>query len=218
MTDPPQESSTDAPPEADSPSDAPPPQLAAGGGKLQFAPPDAPTAPLPPREKRPPPQPTLRCPFCSGRRFDFGRDLYAGAEALLYCRRTPAPGRRPEEVLSLPMKAAVCLDCGYVATMVDIAQLNAPIRKPGEAAVLGQTARAPGPDRSPAEKAAEALGMLERVDADAADALSRMNEQAIDEAIGPVEAERQAGGTRQQQAPTQGGLGGKSIFQFETED
>ena len=148
MTDQLQEPNNDASPEADSPSDAPPPGLAAGGGKLQFAPPDAPTAPLPPREKRPPPQPTLRCPFCSGRRFDFGRDLYAGAEALLYCRRTPAPGRRPEDVLSLPMKAAVCLDCGYVATMVDIAHLNAPIRKPGEAAVLGQTADAPGDARA----------------------------------------------------------------------
>jgi len=82
-----------------------------------------------PTPKTPIPQPNLRCPFCSGTRFDFGRDIYAGPDQILYCRKSPPPGHRPDPELSLPMKGAVCLDCGYVAMMVSIEQLRAPIHK-----------------------------------------------------------------------------------------
>jgi len=52
----------------------------------------------------------------------------------MYCRKTPRPGERPDEDLSLRMKGAVCLDCGYVAMMVSVEELRAPIRKPVAAA------------------------------------------------------------------------------------
>lgn len=118
----------------------------------------APNAPRPPR------QPSLVCPFCKGQRFDFGRDLYAGGEMLHYCRKTPATGQRPDDRLSLPMMGAVCLDCGYVATMVDIARLYAPIRR--AASVASQRPSSPKSGaaahlaKSPTDAAAAALGKL----------------------------------------------------------
>jgi len=105
------------------------------------------------------PQPVLRCPFCGGRRFDFGRDVFAGPEQLMYCRKTPPPGQRPEKLISLPMKGAVCLTCGYVAMMVDINQVHTPIRRPGDAAAaLARNAGAAAHlARSPTDEAAQAL-------------------------------------------------------------
>ena len=91
-------------------------------------------------------QPNLKCPFCSGKRFDFGRDVYAGSDQLLYCRKSPPPGQRPDPKVNLPMKGAVCLDCGYVVMMVSVEKLRAPIRKARQAA---------GP--SPEEEAIQAL-------------------------------------------------------------
>jgi len=95
-------------------------------------------------EGRPPPtqrpeqrQPSLKCPFCSGKRFDFGRDIYAGPDQVMYCRKSPAPGERPDGELSLRMKGAVCLDCGYVAMMVSLEDLRAPIRRAAGAAASG---------------------------------------------------------------------------------
>jgi len=107
-------------------------------------------------------KPTLKCPFCSGKRFDFGRDIYAGPEPLLYCRKAPRPGRAPEKGFSIPMKGAVCLDCGYVAMMVDVNQLNTPISRPTDpAAVLAHFAGAAGHlAREPEDAAAEALGKM----------------------------------------------------------
>jgi hypothetical protein len=109
--------------------------------------------------ERPPPtqrpeqrQPSLKSPSCSGKRFDFGRDIYAGPDQVLYCRKTPAPGERPDSDLSLRMKGAVCLDCGYVAMMVSVEDLRAPIRR--AAGVAG--AAAPG-GFTPEEEAVKAL-------------------------------------------------------------
>jgi hypothetical protein len=83
----------------------------------------------------------------------------------MYCRKTPAPGQPPEEQVSLPMKGAVCLDCGYVAMMVDLVQLRAPIRRRMEAASAADAlARKAGVAahlaKSPADEAAEALGKM----------------------------------------------------------
>jgi hypothetical protein len=109
-----------------------------------------------------PPQPTLKCPFCSGKRFDIGRDVFAGPDQLMYCRIAPAKGQHPKEGFSLPMKGAVCLDCGYVAMMVDINQLHAPIRRP--AGADSEPAQATGAAahlaRSPVDEAAEALARM----------------------------------------------------------
>jgi len=113
--------------------------------------------------KSPRPQPRLQCPFCGGSRFDIGRDVYAGPDQAMYCRKTPPAGERPEEGFSLPMKGTVCLTCGYVAMMVDVNQLQAPIRRPRDAAsALARRAGAAGADRSLEEEAAEALGKLSR--------------------------------------------------------
>jgi hypothetical protein len=110
----------------------------------------------------PPPQATLRCPFCGSRRFDYGREIYAGAEPTLYCRIPPTEGRRPDPNLSLPMKGAVCLGCGYVAMMLDLAQLRAPIRRSMEVAdVLAEKAGAAAHlARSGKDQAAEALARM----------------------------------------------------------
>ena len=78
--------------------------------------------------------PSLKCPFCSGKRFDFGRDIFAGPDQVMYCRKTPDPGELPDKDLSLRMKGAVCLDCGYVAMMVSVEELRAPIPRPADAA------------------------------------------------------------------------------------
>jgi hypothetical protein len=115
-----------------------------------------------PRPAERPPQPTLKCPFCSGKRFDIGRDVFAGSDQLMYCRITPAKGQHPKEGFSLSMKGAVCLDCGYVAMMVDINQLHAPIRR--LAGADSEPARATGAAahlaRSPVDEAAEALARM----------------------------------------------------------
>jgi len=113
--------------------------------------------------KSPRPQPRLQCPFCGGSRFDIGRDVYAGPDQAMYCRKTPPAGERPEEGFSLPVKGTVCLTCGYVAMMVDINQLQAPIRRPRDAvSALARQARAAAaqPARSLEDEAAEALGKL----------------------------------------------------------
>lgn len=112
-----------------------------------------------------PRQPSLQCPFCGGRRFDFGRDVYAGPDRLLYCRKSPRAGQPPEEGYSLPMKGAVCLDCGYVAMMVDLVQLHSPIRRRMDAAsatdaLARQAGAAAHLARSPEEQAAKALGKM----------------------------------------------------------
>ena len=112
-----------------------------------------------PQPAQAPPLPTLKCPFCGGKRFDYGRDIYAGAEQAMYCRETPPRGERPDSDLSLPMKGAVCLNCGYVAMMLDLAQLHAPIRRSMDVAeVLARRAGAAAHLAKPVEEeAAEAL-------------------------------------------------------------
>ena len=80
----------------------------------------------------------------------------------MYCRKKPPAGERPEEGINLPMKGAVCLDCGYVAMMVDINQLHAPVHRPQDAAAaLARRAGAAAHlARSPKDEAAEALEKL----------------------------------------------------------
>lgn len=77
----------------------------------------------------------------------------------MYCRKTPRPGERPDEDLSLRMKGAVCLDCGYVAMMVSVEELRAPIRKPVAAASAAarEAGTAAAVDLSPEEEAVKAL-------------------------------------------------------------
>jgi hypothetical protein len=108
----------------------------------------------------------LQCPFCGGSRFDDGRDVFAGLAPVVYCRR-PSRGdeRHPDGEFSLPLKGAVCLDCGFVAMMLDWKQLHSPIRRAADAAALaaGAGAETPPPPGS--------------VDAEAAEALKRMSHE-----------------------------------------
>ena len=130
------------------------------GAATKPAPPQADPESQPNGESRR--QANLRCPFCGGNHFDFGRDGYAGTSQLMYCRKTPADGEAPEKDISLPVKGAVCLDCGFVAMMVDLVQLRAPIRRRmhavGPADALARKAGAAAHlARSPTDEAAEAL-------------------------------------------------------------
>jgi len=77
----------------------------------------------------------------------------------MYCRKAPRPGEQPDKDLSLRMKGAVCLDCGYVAMMVSVEELRAPIRKPVDAASAAarEAGTAAPADWSPEEKAVKAL-------------------------------------------------------------
>jgi hypothetical protein len=61
------------------------------------------------------------------------------------------------------MKGAVCLDCGYVATMVDLKDLHTPVRRPPDAgaALSREAARASRGSRSAEEEAAEALDKMQ---------------------------------------------------------
>ena len=112
---------------------------------------DSPATPSdPPRQaelgRGAPVLPVLRCPFCGGSRFERGKDIHAGREPALYCRRSPRPGHRPNPELCPRLRGSVCLTCGYVLTMVDLAELYAHLAKP--------SAQAEGAPPRPDEQAA----------------------------------------------------------------
>lgn len=65
------------------------------------------------------PTPKLKCPFCEGEDFDQGREIYAGADHVMYCMKTPQPRSFPDPKGALKMSGAVCLSCGYVVMMID---------------------------------------------------------------------------------------------------
>ena len=69
------------------------------------------------------PTPKLKCPFCEGEDFDQGREIYAGADHVMYCMKTPQPRSFPDPKGALRMRGAVCLSCGYVVMMVDLHRL-----------------------------------------------------------------------------------------------
>ena len=84
------------------------------------------------------PTPTLKCPFCEGEDFDQGREIYAGADHVMYCMKSPQPRSFPDPKGALKMRGAVCLSCGYVVMMVDLHHLY------GTASEADDNARAPG--------------------------------------------------------------------------
>ena len=106
--------------------------------------------------------PKLKCPFCGSTKFDDGRDLVAGGQPILYCRLAPAPGRLPSLRVNLPVMASVCLDCGFVLTMVDLASLRAPLG-PGPTSSLARLAENAEPVETDMDEAAKALEKLSAV-------------------------------------------------------
>ena len=81
------------------------------------------------------PTPKLKCPFCAGENFDQGREIYAGADHVMYCMKAPQPRSFPDPKGMLKMRGAVCLSCGYVVMMVDTHDLyGTPKAKTGDGA------------------------------------------------------------------------------------
>ncbi|HUT00993.1 MAG TPA: hypothetical protein VM031_00955 [Phycisphaerae bacterium] len=143
---------------------------------------EKPSHPSPGSQPQQQPRPGLTCPFCSGKRFDYGRDIYAGPDQVMYCRKTPSPGGHPDKDLSLRMKGAVCLDCGYVVMMVSVDELRAPIRRAaGPAGARAGEAHAAPAGGSPEEEAAKALQEMIRAGEtgpkDVAEALEQIRRQ-----------------------------------------
>jgi len=90
------------------------------------------------------PTPKLKCPFCEGEDFDHGREIYAGADHVMYCMKTPPPRSFPDPKGALKMRGAVCLSCGYVVMMVDTHDLyGTPKAEAGEAAQASPPASTP---------------------------------------------------------------------------
>jgi hypothetical protein len=130
--------------------------------------------------------PKITCPFCGGHRFDHGREIFAAGQPALYCRKSPPQGKSPDPDLSLKLKGSVCLDCGFVAMMVDVRELHAPIARGAQAAMaMAATASATAPWRDPEEQKRQAEE-FER----AMEAFERTLEEEADRARQAAEALR----------------------------